>query len=275
MNNEMISVILPIWKPNLKQLKICVDSIISQTYKNIELIIIYRPDVLFNESFYAFLEEYKNEKIVVVENDTGFVSQLNQGIKIANGKYIARIDGDDYCDKNRFEIQLKFKENNHCDIVGTWGYFITDEGKIIRKIKFPTHHEKIRDKMMLYDPILHPSVLTEKKIMEKLGSYDSRYQFAEDYELWFRAFIEGYRFGNVPEFLTYIRNNPNSITRGKNWKKARRATFKVKNKALLDQGFNKPIDIINYCVSLLTFMITPSINRYINKIGKNFRVDKN
>ena len=265
----MISVILPVWKPNLEQLKICVNSIISQTYEDIELIIIYRPDILFNEKFYKFLDEYKNEKIVVVENTDGFVSQLNQGIRLAKGKYIARIDGDDYSEKNRFEIQLKFKKENHYDIVGTWGYFISNEGKIIRKIEFPIHHKKIRNQMMLYDPILHPSVLTEKKIIENLGLYDSDYQFAEDYELWFRAFAKGYRFGNVPKFLTFIRNNPNSITRGKDWKKARKITFKVKNNAMINQGFNKPIDIINYCASLFTFMITPKISRHINKVRKN------
>lgn len=273
MEKELISVILPVWKPDLDQLKICVDSIMLQTYKNLELLIIYRPDISYNDDFYRFLEKYENKRIAVVENNEGFVSQLNQGIKIAKGKYIARIDADDYCDKNRFEMQLKFKEENHYDIVGTWGYFITNEGKIIRKIEFPIHHKKIREKIMLYDPILHPSVLMEKKIIDKLGLYDANYQYAEDYELWFRACKNGYKFGNVPKFLTYIRNNPNSITRGNTWKKARSNGLKVKNKALLQDGFNKPIDIINYFVSLFTYFITPNTSKQLNKIRKKISLN--
>jgi glycosyltransferase involved in cell wall biosynthesis len=248
---------------------------LSQTHKSLELIIIYKPDIVFDKKFYDFMESYGNKGIVVLENDEGFVNQLNQGIKIARGKYIARIDGDDYCHKNRFESQLKFKAENEYDIVGTWGNFISEEGKLLRKIKFPIHHKQIREKMMLYDPILHPSVLLEKKIIVKLGLYDENYEFAEDYELWFRAFKNGYKFGNVPEFLTFIRNNPNSITRGDKWKKARKNSLKVKNQAFLKYGFNKPIDLIHYVVSLFIFLITPNIFKKLDEIRKIGNKDEN
>jgi len=269
MCSELVSMIMPVWKPNIHHLRMCIDSILRQTYENFELNIIYKKSNKFNKEFFDLISSYKDKRIVIIEDENkGFTNALNQGIINSNGKYIARMDADDFCNMVRIEHQLKYKKKTNCDIIGSWGYFISNEGKIFRKLNFPVSHHEIRKKMMLYDPILHPSVLTEKKIIEKLGLYDTSFTFAEDYELWFRAISKGYRFGNVPEYLIYIRNNPNSITRGDEWKKARVFNIKAKNKALFNYGFISPRDLFYHLISTISYLVTPEMSRKWNEITR-------
>ncbi len=69
MQNGLISVIIPIWKPNLSHLKTCIDSVVAQTYSDIEIIIIYKKSPEFDEDFYRLIKEYQDDKIEVVEDD--------------------------------------------------------------------------------------------------------------------------------------------------------------------------------------------------------------
>jgi len=260
MTKGLISVILPIWKPNLSHLKICIDSVLAQTYSDIEIIIIYKKTAEFDEGFYRLIKEYGDDKIKVVE-DNGVVSRTrNAGIIKSRGEFIALIDGDDFCEVDRFEKQLKFKEKHKCNVVGSLANYISNESKKIAKIQVPITHQEIRKKMMLRNPILNPSVLMDKRMLEDVGLYDTSFVYASDYDLWFRTMFHGYKFGNVPECLVSIRYNPHSITRGSTWKKARIYIIKAKNRAFLHYGFFKPRDVFYHLLSIfLTYFIPPMV----------------
>jgi len=260
MQNGLISVILPIWKPNLSHLKTCIDSVVAQTYSDIEIIIIYKKSPEFDEGFYRLIKEYRDDKIKVVEDNGGLSDALNVGIIKSMGEFIARIDGDDFCEIDRFEKQLKFKENHKCNVVGSLANYISNEGKKIAKIEVPITHQEIRKEMMLRNPILNPSVLMDKRMLEDVGLYDTSFVYASDYDLWFRAMFNGYKFGNVPECLVSIRYNPHSITRGSTWRKARIYVIKAKNRAFLHYGFFKPRDVFYHFLSMpLTYFISPRV----------------
>jgi len=214
MQNGLISVILPIWKPNLSHLKTCIDSVVAQTYSDIEIIIIYKKSPGFDDGFYRLIKEYRDDKIKVVEDNSGLSDALNAGIIKSRGEFIAKISGNDFCEIDRFEKQLKFKENHKYNVVSTLGYFISNEGKKIAKIQVPITHQEIRKEMMLRNPILNSSVLMDRRMLEDIGAYDTSFVYAEDYELWFRAMSHGYKFGNVPEYLVSIRYNHHSTIPG-------------------------------------------------------------
>ena len=254
----LISVILPVWKPNFTQLKQCLDSLINQTYRHQEIIIIYRKSELHDKDFFALIDEYNDERLkVIIEEKTGFTNSLNEGILNASGEYIARMDADDYCELNRFEKQLDFKEKTQSNIVGSWGYSISDDGKILGKIEMPVTHSDIRKKMMLHDPLLHSSVLMDRKILDQVGLYDPKYIHSEDDELWFRIMYHKYKFANVPEYLMYIRETLGSITRGSEWRISRQYNIKAKNYAFFHYGFRNPYDILYYILTPITYFISP------------------
>ena len=257
--NELVSVIIPVWKPNMNHFEKCIQSIINQSYNQLEIIISYRPDDNENE-FIKKINSYNDNRIKILKNhQKGFTNSLNEAIKIANGKFIARIDADDYCNIERIEKQIEFKKTHNFNIVGTWAILIDEYDNEIGKIETPHTHEEIRNKMMIHNPILHPSVLLEKKIFEQIGIYDTKFNGAEDYEFWFRAIFHKLKIGNVPEFLTYLRETPDSITRGSEWKKQRRMNIKVKNYAFRNYGFNSIKDTIFHIVlTPLTYFVSPS-----------------
>jgi len=275
MEKNLISVILPVWKPDINQLKQCIDSLIKQTYSEIEIIISYRESLKYDKEFYRLVNGYNDNRIKIIIENQGFQKQLNKGIINSRGNFIARIDGDDFCELDRFEKQLAFLKANNCDIVGSWANYITNEGNKIKKIKVPITHNEIRKKIMLFDPILHPTVLMSREMIQNLNYYDEQFLFAEDYELWLRAISKGYKFGNIPECLVNIRHNPKSITRGKTWKKSNKYTLKAKNKAILYYDLNKPNDIFNYLVGMMFLLISPKMTIKINRILGRYNIESN
>jgi len=262
LKKDLISVILPIWKADINQLKKCIDSLINQTYSKIEIIIVYKKTSEFDDAFYQLIRAYQDNRIKITDDkNQGFPAALNEGIKNSTGEFIARIDSDDFCELDRFEKQLKFKTNNKYNVVGSWAYLVSLDGKKIGKKILPVTHEEIRKKMMFLNPILHPSILMERKMFDEIGFYDLSFSFAEDYELWFRAMHNHYKFGNVPEFLISMGMDlsSDSITRGPEWRKVRKRNLQVKNKALLHYGFFKPLDIFYYLLTPLYYFISPKV----------------
>lgn len=264
---ELISVIIPVWKPHFEQLKICIESIVNQTYKNLEIIISYRNENAFDEKFFRMINEFNDSRIKIILNKKkGFTNALNEAVVYASGKYIARMDADDSCKVDRIEKQIEFKKHHDYDIVGTWGKIISEEGKIIGSIQVPISNTEIRKKIILHNPILHPSVLMDKKIFEDIGLYDTSFAHAEDYELWTRAIKNNLQIGNIPEYLTSIREAKNSRTRGEEWREHRKYNIKVKSKAINQYGFRKPTDIFYYVISLFSYFVSPKYALTAKKI---------
>jgi len=101
LNDDLISVILPVWNPDITQLKECIDSIIEQTYPNFEIILVYQKKPECDEKFYDLMSKYNDSRLKVMISKKGLSTARNVGIKNAAGKYIAIMDGDDICEKER------------------------------------------------------------------------------------------------------------------------------------------------------------------------------
>jgi len=257
MIKNLISVIIPIWRPNISHLKICLDSLINQTYSNIEIIIAYSKSLDFDEGFYKLMTEFNDERIKIIESPKrGLSIQTNNAIAQSSGEFIGRIDADDFCSLERFERQLDYKKKNKIDVLGTWGIYVNKNGKEIGKIELPLTHNELRKKMMEHVPVMGGAVLIDSKMLDDIGLYDTSISSSVDYELWFRAMSKGYSFGNMPEYLVTIRENPDSVTRDK-WRKHRLAMMKVRKKALRQYGFRKPRDIFYFILTPLHYFVSP------------------
>lgn len=129
-SQELISVIIPIYNVE-KYLKKCIDSIINQTYKNLEIILV---DDGSPDNCGKICDEYakKDQRIRVIHKKNGGLSDArNAGIDIAKGKYIAFVDSDDYVEKEYIEIMYKELKKNNVKIVQCGINKISDNEEII------------------------------------------------------------------------------------------------------------------------------------------------
>ena len=192
-----ISVLMPVYNTKEEWLKEAVESILNQTYKDFEFIIIDDNKNDVNENF---IRKYSDKRIRYIKgNNTGIAGALNKGIEIANGEYIARMDSDDISLCKRFAKQSKYlDENPDISIVGSW-FEIFPETKIIKHPTYPKYLDILK-----YCCIGHPTIMFRKADFEKFElKYNQKY-FCEDYELWSRA-IRVLKFYNIQEVLLKYR----------------------------------------------------------------------
>lgn len=134
MKENIVSVVVPIYNVELYMRK-CIDTIISQTYKELEIILV---DDGSTDTSGKIADEYKNKdsRIQVIHKTNGGLSDArNKGMKVAKGKYICFIDSDDYIEKNMIENMVKQIQKTNSDVV-ICGFYVDYEdksGKLIRR----------------------------------------------------------------------------------------------------------------------------------------------
>jgi glycosyltransferase involved in cell wall biosynthesis len=195
----LISVIMPVYNgmPYLKQ---AVKSILEQSYKNFELIIV---DDKSTDGTYLFLKKIKDKRVKILSNskNLGIARSLNRAINNSRGQYIARMDADDISVGNRLDVQLKFlQDDSSIGICGSFAYLINEKGATIGSKKFPSKDHEIKKALNFYSPIIHPTFFAKASFFKKLSGYNPDFDYAEDYELLMRA-ANTYKMANVPEYL--------------------------------------------------------------------------
>lgn len=218
--NEKISIIMSVY--NCEQyLRESIDSILAQTYENWEFIICNDAST---DGTQAILDEYKEkypEKFILIANETNkrLAFSLNHCLKYATGDYIARMDGDDISTPDRFETELRYlKEHPEIDLVGSSMQQFNENGNL-QIVAKPENVDKYAMRDIV--PFNHATIMTYRRVYETLGGYTvaKRTNRAQDYDLWFRFFAEGYAGHNLPEALYLVREDMNAI---------KRRTFKVR-----------------------------------------------
>jgi glycosyltransferase involved in cell wall biosynthesis len=196
-----VSVIMPVYNCQ-SYINEAIESILNQTFNNFELLLI---DDHSNDGTLESIRSYTDPRIVIIEKQqkTGLVASLNQGISLAKGKYIARMDGDDISLPTRMQTQVDFFEQ-HPDVAicGT-AYQVIGTGE---KVSYSTQHDDIKIALLQYCPIGHPTVMLRTDFLRQHNLfYDERFEAAEDYELWTRAIWLG-QIVNIPNVLLNYRS---------------------------------------------------------------------
>ena len=220
---EIISVLLCTYNEPLKYLKLSIESILSQTYTNIQLIIVNdnpkRADMADLLAAYAredsrinYIKKYP-ERMVLLKNkeNRGLNYTLNRCLKMATGKYIARMDADDIATKDRLEKQLEFLQVKSYDMVGCNAIKIDENGKEIGYLNVPTAHEKIKEYQLYGGCVLHPTWLGKREVFEKLNGYRLVYA-CEDFDFILRVIQNGFKIGNMPAYGLYYRIRTESVS---------------------------------------------------------------
>ena len=180
----------------------CIESIRNQTYTNWEFIIC--DDCSTDNTLERLLKLSKEEdRIHILRNRSNqrLAASLNHCLSKASGKYVARMDADDYSLKDRILKQVQFMEShNAIDVVGTAAYIF--DGKDKTDIRLCPEYPETKD-LVMSTPYIHPSIMMRKNVYDELHGYtvSRRTVRGQDLDLWYRFYEKGFRGYNMQEPL--------------------------------------------------------------------------
>lgn len=267
-----IAVLLSIYKNDKAEfLRLSIDSILNQSYKNIILYI--GVDGTIGEKLYKCLEQYEQEKrvnIVYFPENRGLAVVLNDLLilcKEANIEYIVRMDADDISVPNRLANQVNYLLlHPEVDVVGGHIEEINEQSERNGKsVTYPLTHQECFKFFRYRDPLAHPAVMFRKSFFDKAKGYRNEYRKNQDTMLWFDGFMNGCIFANLDETVLLFRVTDDFY-------KNRRNGFKRAKKMLKDRFMiNKALhyDWSAYLFSFLMFIMTltpPFLKKFLYRI---------
>lgn len=198
--NPKVSIIMSVYNGE-EVIDKTMESVLNQTFKDFEFIIIDDKSI---DSTRDVIKEYtlKDNRIILLESEEniGLTKNLNRGIKLARGDYIARTDAGDLWNKIKLERQVKFlEENKEYIICGTQTFYINKRGEILGRSSDKSADKDIRKNLFTMEAIfLHPSIIFRNiKIY-----YREFFKYSQDLDLYARLFFKG-KLYCLPEPLTY------------------------------------------------------------------------
>lgn len=260
--NQKISVVIPVYNSS-KTINRCIESVFNQTYN--EIIVICIDDASSDESLkklFTLQKKYGSEKIIVISNkkNLGIAKSLNKGLSLANTKYTARIDADDWWEKTKIAKQVKFLEQNQdYKIIGC--NYINYNGNIEKKVYTRESNSFIKKNIIKRNPFAHSSVIYETELVKKIGGYDEFIKYGSDYDLYMRLFPFT-KFYNIQEFLCFrsIENDGVSIKR-----QHEQMLQGIKSQIKYIRKYDLPKINYIYSLELLAVAFTPKIIRNIKR----------
>lgn len=200
-----------------KYLKESIESILSQSFRDFEFIIINDGSTDNSYEIIQYYSQLDNRIKVINQENKGIVASLNIGIMAAQGDFIARMDADDISHNDRFKKQLDYINDNELDIIGCNYFEISESGNLI-SLRIVPHDKEIIDLSLCHSvPFAHPSVMFRRQFIidNKLLYGQGEYVTAEDLSLWISMHDKKARFGNHKEILFSYRVLNSSLSRNK------------------------------------------------------------
>ena len=207
-----ISVVMTVYNSE-KFVKQAIDSVLGQSYNDFEFIIVDDGSV---DNSLNIIQEYDDPRIriLVNEKNSGICYSSNRGISEATGEYIARIDSDDICHKDRFRVQVDFLDS-HREIFmcGTWRNLLYSDGKIIESNVSVTKNNEIGFMLLFGNPMItHSTVMFRREEYNRKGYSYERFVQAHDYKLWTQFIMDNKKIEIIPKRLLDYRINESGIT---------------------------------------------------------------
>ena len=190
-----------------------IESVLNQTFKDFELIVINDCSTDKTQEILATYEALDARvKVHTNEVNLRLPTSLNKGISLAQGKYIARMDADDICLPKRLEKQYAFMES-HPNVALSSCRFMTLKNGVISSggCGGKCDHESVKALFLVTNPILHPGIIAKADAIRGL-LYDKNFTCTEDMELWTRFVMAGYDIEIIPEYLMIYRLHDKQIT---------------------------------------------------------------
>lgn len=251
-DNVQISVIMPNYN-GAEFIADAIESVLNQTFSNFEFIIVDDASTDSSREIIAGYAKIDPRIKVILNQVNQFVNlSCNLALKVAKGKYYARIDSDDVCLPNRLKTQYEFMENNpDIDICGAFCEVIDKEGKLIAIKTFPIDDECIKKSIWQRTPIQHSCLFARMDRMRHVNFYTGKKDPSEDLELMLRT-LGLFKFANIPQYLVKYRIHGKNLIFTQQ-KKIIRRSVQLRKDAIKKYGYN--VTMLDYAFINLTWLL--------------------
>ena len=227
MKNPKATVLMPAYNAEA-YIREAIESVLSQTFSDFEFLIINDGS---QDSTADIVRSFHDPRIVFADNkdNAGVIARLNQGLSLALGEYIARIDSDDvWSDREKLAKQIGFLDQNPgYGLLGTLGTAIGKSGEKLFPLDFPLGDADIRKSFLIRNCFINCSAVLRKSLLEKSGGYDPSEKHAEDYGLWLRLGNVS-KIANLPESMVCYRVTPEGDSLSNNIRSIRNSIMLAK-----------------------------------------------
>lgn len=214
-----VSVVIPVFN-RAKMIHKALDSLVDQIYKQFEVIIV---DDGSTDNLDEVIDSYRDQLQIIkltLEHRGNIAFLRNQGFLVAQGEFIAVLDSDDWCRRDRIEKQRWYLMNNDIDVVASWVELI-DECTTDNTRRLDALYNSRRTREELIDVFLNEgccicnsSVMIRRSAFEKVGGYDERMIICEDFNLWIKFLLQDFKISIIEEKLTIRKLHKKSVTEG-------------------------------------------------------------
>ncbi|GHV40024.1 glycosyl transferase [Bacteroidia bacterium] len=246
MEKPLVSVVMPVYNVE-NYVKESIYSILSQTYVNFEFIIINDGST---DNTAEIADNIHDKRIIFLshsENKGNYIRR-NEGCRLAQGKYICVMDGDDIAMPERIEKQVEIIEKDP-SLLALGTAFTFPNGYICRK---PCNYDYIKVMLLFNNMFLHPSLIIRKDVLESIGYYNENYYYSSDYDLVCKIALQG-NIINIPDILMKYRLHEKQISSAHNIKQTEFA-----NQIRLDYIERCGFRLTREEMDIFTLMITRS-----------------
>lgn len=232
----------------------------DQTRKPDEIILVQDGPV--GDELGSVISQWKDKHrdilvLLVNETNLGLTKSLNKGLKVAKGKYIARMDSDDISLPDRFLHQIAYMDAHpEISVLGGAIQEFNDQDGIIGERHFPADTASIRQYIHKASPVAHPAVMIRKSLFDEGVLYNENYRTTQDLALWFDVLATGHQMANLDEFVLQFRRETNVYQRRKN-KADSRLELKIHLKGIKNLFGFSPIKSL-YPVARYTLRLMPN-----------------
>ena len=229
-----ISVLLPV-KNGEKYIAESIESILRQTFQEFEVLVF---DDNSSDRTVELIKKYNDPRIKIYLSKDGFIANLNKGIEVANGLYIARMDADDIMHPLRLESQLKIIENEKVDVCSSWRIIF---GEGFEPYIHESYYGLIPNPISLFyyfNFIVHPTVMMRKEFLVQHGLRYEHYPSVEDYKFWVEIAKKNGTFYIDPTPLLFYRMSDDQVSTTSQEEMSRQSTAMREEIANYMQGLS-------------------------------------
>eukprot|EP01037_Dinobryon_pediforme_P016563 gene16563-16743_t len=146
--------------------------------------------------------------ILRLPRNVGLAKAMNAGLELCTGDYTMRMDSDDICSPDRLALQLAYAlQHSDIDVVSSWSEEFFADGHTPQIKVSPIAHEHITKALHWRNVLVHPTIMARTEILRAVDGYRSTFGQLEDYDLFVRLALAGYKFHVLPKILVYVRSS--------------------------------------------------------------------
>ncbi|MBF2064472.1 MAG: glycosyltransferase [Calothrix sp. C42_A2020_038] len=221
-----VSIVIPAYN-TIKYLPDTLSSVWSQTFTDFEVLVV---DDGSSDNIQEWASQVTDPRFKFISQpNRGVSAARNTGILAARGKYIALLDADDIWAPTKLETHVAcLDQNPQVGLVSSWTAMINAQGLPTGRLMKSTANGYVYKQLLVKNTIDCPSVLVRRSCFDKVGLFNTKIRYNEDWEMWIRI-AACYQFSVIPEPLVYYRQHPSSAS--KNWRLMQKGYAKVIRRA--------------------------------------------